>query len=84
MSEDKKEREFQYALTKAQVDFEYVFLLAISLLAILYGLLPYYQDNLSYTIVIDMLICGVFILLIRAYQLKEQRFKSIKKAYINS
>jgi hypothetical protein len=47
MSEDyRRNMKFQYALTKAQVDFEFWFALAIGFLAISYGLPSTYKDNL--------------------------------------
>jgi hypothetical protein len=85
MSEDnKKERKFQYALTKAQVDFEYWFAVSIGLLAIVYGLLPYYKDNLVATGLTDCLIFVLVVFLIRIYYRKEERFKDIKKEYIDN
>jgi hypothetical protein len=84
MSEDdKRNRKFQYALTKAQVDFEFYFALAISILAIGYGLLAYYRDNLLATIATDGLLLLAILFLVRVYNLKEQRFKNIKKEYID-
>jgi len=44
--DDKRNRKFQYDLTKAQVDFEFWFALSFGVLAIGYALLSYYKDNL--------------------------------------
>jgi len=82
--EDKKNRKFQYALTKAQVDFEYLFAVSIGMLGIGYAVISYYKDNLSITIVADVMICLAAALVIIAFFFKEQRFKDIKKEYIDS
>ena len=87
MSEDakKQEREFQYDLTNLQVDLEFYIALAIGILAIAYGLLSYYKDNLLGTLLTDVLVIPVAVLfLIRVYRFKKQRFKDIKKKYIDS
>jgi uncharacterized protein (UPF0333 family) len=85
MSEDdRRDRKFQYALTKAQVDFEFWFALAIGVFATGYALLPYYKDNLVGTIATDGLLLLAFLFLVRVYNLKEQRFKEIKKKYVDS
>jgi len=85
MSEDdKRDRKFQYALTKAQVDFEFWFALSIGTLAIGYALLSYYKDNLLGIIATDGLLLLAFLSMVRVYNLKEQRFKDIKKKYIDS
>jgi membrane protein YdbS with pleckstrin-like domain len=85
MGEDyKKNRKFQYDLTKAKVDFQFWFAFAIGMLAIGYALISYFKDNLFGSIAA----CGVILLaaffLIRVYNLKEERFKDIKKEYIDS
>ena len=87
MSEDakKQEREFQYDLTSLQVDLEFYIAFAIGTLAIAYGLLSYYKDNLLGTLLTDVLVIPVAVLfLIRVYRFKKQRFKDIKKKYIDS
>jgi len=85
MSEDdKKNRKFQYALTKVQVDFEFWFALSIGMLAIGYTLISYYKDNLLGSIATCGLIFLAVIFMIRVYNIKEQRFKDIKKEYIDS
>jgi len=87
MSEDakKQEREFRYDLTNLQVDLEFYIALAIGILAIAYGLLSYYKDNLLGTLLTDVLVIPVAVLfLIRVYRFKKQRFKDIKKKYIDS
>jgi len=81
---NKKERKFQYALAKAQVDFEFWFALAIGLFAIAYGLLPFYKDSLVGMGLTDVVILIAIAFVIRIYYVKEQRFKDIKKAYIDS
>jgi hypothetical protein len=84
MSEDdKRNRKFQYALTKAQVDFEFWFALSIGVLAIGYTLLSFYKDNLLGIITTDGLLLLAFFFLVRVYNVKEQRFKEIKKEYID-
>jgi CHASE2 domain-containing sensor protein len=85
MSEDdKRDRKFQYALTKAQVDFEFWFALSIGILAIGYTLFSYYKDNLLGIIATDGLLLVAVIFLVRVYNIKEQRFKDIKKEYIDN
>jgi hypothetical protein len=85
MSEDdKRDRKFQYTLTKAQVDFEFWVALAIGLLAVTYGLLSFYKDNFLGTVLTNVLILIAAAFIIRTYQIKEQRFKDIKKEYIDS
>jgi cytochrome c oxidase assembly protein Cox11 len=81
--DDKRNRKFQYALTKAQVDFEFLFAIAIGMLAIAYTLLPLYKDNLLVTIAVDGLILLAVGSLVVVYKRKEQRFKDIKKEYID-
>lgn len=84
MSEDDKiNRAFQYDLAKAQIDFEFWFTLAIGLLAIAYGLLSYFKDIPFGIYAIDGLIIFVIFFLVRIHNLKEQRFKDIKKNYID-
>jgi hypothetical protein len=84
MSEDeKKTRKFQYALTKAQVDFEFWLALAIGILAIAYGLLSFYKDNFLGTVLTNVLILVAVVYLIRIYYIKEENFKTIKKLYID-
>jgi hypothetical protein len=82
--EDKRNRKFQYALTKAQVDFEFGFALTIGILAIGYALLSYYKDNLLASIVTDGLLLVTFLSLVRVYNLKERKFKEIKQKFIDS
>jgi len=85
MSEDdKKNRKFQYALTKAQVDFEFWFALSIGLFAIGYTMFSYFKDNVLGTAATDAVLLLAFILIVRVYNLKEQRFKDIRKKYIDS
>jgi hypothetical protein len=84
MSEDdKRDRKFEYALTKAQVDFEFWFAFSIGMFAIGYGLLSSYKDSLWGMGLTDVLITLAGAFLIRAYYLKEQRFKDIRKKYID-
>jgi hypothetical protein len=82
--EEKENRKFQFDLTKAQVDFEFWFALSIGMLAIGYGLLSYFKDNLLGLIVIDGLLLFVFAFLIRIHHIKEDRFKDIKRRYIET
>ncbi len=82
--EEKKNRKFQFDLTKVQVDFEFYFAFAIGVLAIGYGLLSYYKDNLLGVIAADGLILFAGFFLVRVYDLKEKRFKKIRQKYIES
>jgi len=87
MSEDakKQEREFQYDLTNLQVDLEFYIALAIGVLAIAYGLLSYYKDNPLGTLLTDFVVIPFAVVyLILVYRFKKQRFKDIKKKYIDS
>jgi hypothetical protein len=84
MSEDvdrQRDREFQYDITKLQVDFEYALTGLIGAIAILYGLLSFYKDNsLGYALTIIMIFVGVILLSI-VRRKKEERFQAIKKKY---
>lgn len=82
--EKKKDRKFTYALTKAQVDFEFWFALAIGLLAIGYGLLSFYKDNILGLVSDSVFIIIAVIFLIRIYNIKEERFKRIRDEYIET
>ncbi len=82
--EKKKDRKFTYALTKAQVDFEFWFALAIGLLAIGYGLLSFYKDNILGLVFDSVFIIIAVIFLIRIYNIKEERFKRIRDEYIET
>lgn len=84
MSEDAKrqqDREFQCDLTKLQVDFEFSFTMVIGVMAILYGLLSVYKDNLTLVVVIDILLFVAFVSLLAIYYKKETRFQEIRKKY---
>jgi len=82
--DDKRNRKFQYALAKAKVDFQFWFAFAIGMLAIGYTLMSYFRDNLFGSFATCGLISLAAIFLIRVYNLKEERFKDIKKEYIDS
>jgi hypothetical protein len=84
MSKDairQEEKEFQYDLTKLQVDYEFTFTVLIGVIAILYGLLSLYRDNpLGYGLTLIMILVAV-ILLPTVQLKKEERFQTIKKKY---
>jgi hypothetical protein len=86
MSEDnKKEREFQYDLTKLQVDLEFYIALAIGLLAISYGLLSYYKDNPLGTLLTSFVLIPLgCVLLGLIYRFKEKGFKHIKEKHMSA
>jgi len=85
MSEDEKRNwKFQYALTKVQVDFEFWFALSIGMFAIGYTLFSYFKDNLLGSIATDGVLLLASFFIVRVYNLKEQRFKDIRKKYIDS
>ena|GEM_PF-5220879 len=84
MSEDeKKTRKFQYALTKAQIDLEYWLALGIGILAIAYGLLSFYKDNFLGRVLTNVLILVAIVFVTRIYYIKEEKFKAIKKLYLD-
>lgn len=84
MSEDAsktKDREFQYEMTKLQVDFEFNFTVLIGLLAIGYGLLIFYRDNsLGYGLTIAVIVL-VALGLVVVKHVQKQRFKEIRAKY---
>jgi len=84
-SNKKEDREFQYDLIKVQVDLEFYIAFAIGMLAIAYGLLSYYKDNLLGTVLTDLVVIPFAVVcLILVLRFKERRFKDIKKEYIDS
>jgi hypothetical protein len=82
--EEKKNRKFQFDLTKVQVDFEFWFAFSIGMLAIGYAMLAYFKDNLVGSIAADGVLLFAVLFLVRVYNLKEERFKAIRKKYIES
>jgi hypothetical protein len=85
MSKDEKEeRKFQFALAKVQMDFEFWFALAIGVLAIGYGMLGFFKDNLIGLILCNVLIVAALVFILKAHHEKEERFKEIKKKYIDT
>jgi membrane protein YdbS with pleckstrin-like domain len=84
MSKDTKrqeEKEFQYDLTKLQVDYEFTFTMLIGVIAILYGLLSFYRDNpIGYGLTIIMIFVAV-ISLSAVHRVKEKKFQAIRKKY---
>lgn len=81
----KEDREFQYDLTKLQVDLGFYIAFAIGLLAIAYGLLSYYKDNLLGTVLTDLVVIPFAVVyLILVLRFKERRFKDIKEKYIST
>ena len=84
MYEKERERKFQYELTKIQVDFEFGFTVIIGMLAILYGLLSFYEDNPlgSWLTIASIGVTVVFLYIL--LKLKEKKFKDLRKKYIES
>jgi hypothetical protein len=82
--EEKENRKFQFELTKAQVDFEFWFAFSIGMLAIAYGLLSYFKDNLPALIATNGLLLLAVAFLLSTYHVKEDRFRDIKRRYIET
>jgi len=85
MSEDankREDREFQYEITKLQVDFQSTYALTIGALAILYGLLVFYRDNpLGFVLTIILISVVVVAVLPLVRREKERRFQAIREKY---
>jgi Flp pilus assembly protein TadB len=82
MSEDssKREREFQYELTKLQVDYQYYFMVFIAVIAFLLGLFYLlYWFLWLYLMVTGIGIMAVFLFVVG--RLKEIRFEEMKEEY---
>jgi hypothetical protein len=77
-----EEKEFQYDLTKLQVDYEFTYTMLIGFIAILYGLLSLYRDNpLGYGLTLIGIGVTVTISLPIVHCAKEKKFQAIKKKY---
>jgi Ca2+/Na+ antiporter len=82
MSEDiskTRDREFQYEMTKLQVDFEFAYTIMIGILAILFGLLVVSKSNIIRFIAIEIAVAAIG-LFVTAWA-KDKRFNEIRNKY---
>lgn len=66
------------------MDFEFWFAIGIGMIAIGYGMLGVFRDNIIALVLINVIIIVAFAFLIRTYHLKEERFKEIKKRFVDT
>jgi ABC-type glycerol-3-phosphate transport system permease component len=85
MYEKERDRRFQFELAKVQTEFEYHFTMMIGILAISYGLLQFYKDNLLGLVATNVIILLVGVIgLPLVYYTYRKRFAEIKKKYIEN
>jgi membrane protein YdbS with pleckstrin-like domain len=80
----KEDRAFQYELTKLQVLSEYLIALLVSMLAIAYGLLSFYREDVSMSLGIGAIISIVLVLLAVTAIAIVRKLSQIRQKYIES